>query len=280
MIERHLSCLGPSGFHRVVYSEWPGPTGAPTLMCVHGLTRNGKDFDAIAEALSARYRVICPDMPGRGRSEWLTAAAEYGYPLYMADAAALIARLDVDSVDWLGTSMGGLIGMMLASRPGSPIRKLALNDIGPYLSKVGLERIASYVGLDPTFPSLDALEAAVRDTYASFGPLTDAQFRKMARDSAREKPEGGWGFAYDPKIADAFRQGPIEDLDLWPVWEAIRCPTLVLRGAQSDLLTHEAAEEMTRRGPKAKLIELPGIGHAPALLSEGQIGMVRDFLLA
>jgi pimeloyl-ACP methyl ester carboxylesterase len=280
MIERHLSCLGPSGFHRVVYSEWPGPTGAPTLMCVHGLTRNGKDFDAIAEALSARYRVICPDMPGRGRSEWLTAAAEYGYPLYMADAAALIARLDVDSVDWLGTSMGGLIGMMLASRPGSPIRKLALNDIGPYLSKVGLERIASYVGLDPTFPSLDALEAAVRDTYASFGPLTDAQFRKMARDSAREKPEGGWGFADDPKIADAFRQGPIEDLDLWPVWEAIRCPTLVLRGAQSDLLTHEAAEEMTRRGPKAKLIELPGIGHAPALLSEGQIGMVRDFLLA
>jgi pimeloyl-ACP methyl ester carboxylesterase len=280
MIERHLSCLGPSGFHRVVYSEWPGPASAPTLMCVHGLTRNGKDFDAIAEALSARYRVICPDMPGRGRSEWLTAAAEYGYPLYMADAAALIARLDVDSVDWLGTSMGGLIGMMLASRPGSPIRKLALNDIGPYLSKVGLERIASYVGLDPTFPSLDALEAAVRDTYASFGPLTDAQFRKMARDSAREKPEGGWGFAYDPKIADAFRQGPIEDLDLWPVWEAIRCPTLVLRGAQSDLLTHEAAEEMTRRGPKAKLIELPGIGHAPALLSEGQIGMVRDFLLA
>jgi pimeloyl-ACP methyl ester carboxylesterase len=280
MIERHLSCLAPSGFHRVVYSEWPGPAGAPTLMCVHGLTRNGKDFDAIAEVLSAHYRVICPDMPGRGRSEWLTAAAEYGSPQYLADAAALIARLDVDSVDWLGTSMGGLIGMMLASQPGSPIRKLALNDIGPYLSKVGLERIASYVGLDPTFPSLDALEAAVRVNYAGFGPLTDAQFRKMARDSAREKPSGGWGFAYDPKIAEAFGQGPIEDLDLWPMWEKIRCPTLVLRGAQSDLLTHEAAEEMTRRGPKARLVELPGIGHAPALLSEDQIGVVRDFLLA
>jgi pimeloyl-ACP methyl ester carboxylesterase len=280
MIERDMLCLGPSGFHRVVYSEWPGPAGAPTLMCVHGLTRNGKDFDVIAEALSAHYRVVAPDMPGRGRSEWLTAAAEYNYPLYMADAAALIARLDVDSVDWLGTSMGGLIGMMLASRPGSPIRKLALNDIGPYLSKVGIERIGSYVGLDPTFPSLEALEAALRLTYASFGPLTDAQFRKMARDSAREKPKGGWGFAYDPKIADAFKQGPIEDLDLWPVWETIRCPTLVLRGAQSDLLTHEAAEEMTQRGPKAKLIELPGIGHAPALVDEDQIGIIRNFLLA
>ena len=280
MIERHLSCLGLSGFHRVVYSEWPGPPGAPTLLCVHGLTRNGKDFDAIAEALSAHYRVIAPDMPGRGRSEWLTVAAEYSYPLYMSDAAALIARLDADKVDWLGTSMGGLIGMMLASRPGSPIRKLALNDIGPYLSKVGLERIGGYVGLDPTFPSLDALEAAVRETYASFGPLTDAQFRKLARDSARQKPDGGWGLAYDPKIAEAFKQGPIEDFNIWPVWDAIRCPTLVLRGAVSDLLSHEAAEEMTRRGPKAKLIELPGIGHAPALVGEDQIGIVRDFLLA
>jgi pimeloyl-ACP methyl ester carboxylesterase len=280
MIERHLSCLGPSGFHRVVYSEWPGPAGAPTLMCVHGLTRNGKDFDAMAKVMSAHYRVIAPDMPGRRRSEWLTVAAEYAYPLYISDAAALIARLDVDRVDWLGTSMGGLIGMMLAAQPATPIRKLVLNDIGPYLSKVGLERIGSYVGVDPTFPSLDALEAAVRETYASFGPLTDAQLHKMAEDSARKKPNGGWGFAYDPRIAEALKQGPVEDIDFWPVWEAIRSPTLVVRGAVSDLLTHEAAEEMTRRGPKAKLVELPGIGHLPALVSEDQISLVRDFLLA
>ncbi len=279
MIERHLSCLGPSGFHRLVYDERPGPAGARTLVCVHGLTRNARDFDAIADALSAHYRVICPDMPGRGRSEWLTVAAEYGYPLYLQDCAALIARLDVDSVDWLGTSMGGLIGMMMAAQPGNPIRKLALNDIGPYLSKVGLGRIGSYVGLDPTFPSLDALEAAVRANYESFGPLTDDQLRKMARDSARKRPEGGWGLAYDPRIGDAFKAGPTEDIDLWPVWDAIRCPTLLLRGGVSDLVSHQTAEEMTRRGPKARLVEFPGIGHAPALLADDQIGVVRDFLL-
>ena len=280
MIERHLSCLGPSGFHRVVYSEYPGPAGAPTLLCVHGLTRNGKDFDAIAETLSARYRVICPDMPGRGRSEWLKNPGEYVYPTYVQDCAALIARLDVDSVDWLGTSMGGIIGMIVASQPGNPIRKLVLNDIGPYLAKAGLERIASYVGIDPTFPSLEAFEEAIRKLAASFGPLTDDQWRKMASDTAQRKPGGGWGFAYDPRIADAFKTGPIKDVDMWPMWDAIQSPTLVLRGAESDLLTHEAAAEMTRRGPKAKLTELPGIGHAPALLSEDQIGAVRDFLLA
>jgi pimeloyl-ACP methyl ester carboxylesterase len=176
--------------------------------------------------------------------------------------------------------MGGLIGMMLAARPGNPIRKLVLNDIGPFLSKVGLGRIGDYVGLDPTFPSLEAFETALRANYASFGALTDAQWRKMARDSAREKPGGGWGFAYDPRIGDAFKDVPLEDADLWPIWDAIRCPTLLLRGAQSDLVSRETAEAMTRRGPKAKFVEFPGVGHAPALLDEGQIGVVRDFLLA
>ena len=148
------------------------------------------------------------------------------------------------------------------------------------MSKVGLERIRSYAGLDPTFPSLEALEAALRANYAAFGPLTDAEWRKMAKDSARKKPEGGWGFAYDPRIGDAFKQGPLEDVDLWPVWDAIRCPTLLVRGALSDLTSRETAEEMTRRGPKAKVVEFAGIGHAPALLSEDQIAVVRDFLLA
>jgi len=280
MIERHLSCLSASGFHHVVYTEWPGPSGAPTLLCVHGLTRNGKDFDAIAEKLSARYRVICPDMPGRGRSERLKNPAEYAYTTYVQDCVALIARLDVETVDWLGTSMGGIIGMMVAAQSGTPIRKLVLNDIGPYLAKEGLERIGSYVGLDPRFESLEAFEAAIRKLAAPFGPLTDEQWRKMAIDMAEPKPEGGWGFAYDPRIADAFKAGPIKDIDMWPMWDSIRSPTLVLRGADSDLLTHQTAEEMTRRGPKAKLIELAGIGHAPALLSEDQIGAIRDFLLA
>jgi len=280
MIERHLSCLSASGFHRIVYSEWPGPSGAPTLMCVHGLTRNGKDFDTIAESLSVHYRVICPDMPGRGRSEPLKNPAEYTYPTYVQDCVALIARLDVETVDWLGTSMGGIIGMIISSQPGNPIRKLVLNDIGPYLAKEGLERIAGYVGLDPTFPTLEAFEQAIRTLAAPFGPLTDEQWRKMAMDMSQRKPEGGWGLAYDPRIADAFKTGPIKDVDMWPMWDAIQSPTLVLRGADSDLLTRDAAEEMTRRGPKARVIELAGIGHAPALLSKDQIGAVRDFLLA
>ncbi|HEY1452688.1 MAG TPA: alpha/beta hydrolase [Roseiarcus sp.] len=279
MIERHLSCLAPSGFHRIVYSEWPGPKGAPTLLCVHGLTRNGRDFDAVAERLSAHYRVICPDMPGRGRSERLANPAEYVYPTYVQDCAALIARLDVETLDWIGTSMGGLIGMMIAARPGNPIRRLVVNDIGPFVSKEGLERIGSYVGLDPNFASFAEFEAMLRKLAAPFGSLTDAQWRKMATDMAEKKPGGGWGFAYDPAIANAFKAGPIVDIDLWPIWEAIRAPTLVLRGADSDLLSRATAEDMTRRGPKAKLAEFAGIGHAPALLSEDQIGAIEDFLV-
>jgi pimeloyl-ACP methyl ester carboxylesterase len=279
MIERHLSCLSPSGFHRVAYSEWPGPENARTLVCVHGLTRNGRDFDDIAAALSACYRVICPDMAGRNRSEWLKNPGEYGYPLYLADCAALIARLDVQEVDWLGTSMGGLIGMMLAAQPGGPIRRLVVNDIGALVSKEGLSRIGSYVGLDPTFDSIEAFAAAVRINAAPFGLNTDAQWRKLAIDSLREKPDGGYGFNYDPHIGDAFKAGPIQDVDLWPVWDALRCPTLLLRGNESDLLSRETAEAMTQRGPKAKLVEFAGVGHAPALVSDDQIAAVGDFLL-
>jgi pimeloyl-ACP methyl ester carboxylesterase len=280
MLERHLACLGPSGFHRVAYSEWPGPADAPTLVCVHGLSRNGRDFDVLAEAMSSHYRVVRPDMPGRGRSDWLTNSADYSFPLYLADCVALIARLDVESVDWLGTSMGGLIGMTLAAQRGSPIRRLVLNDAGAFVAKEGLNRIGAYLGNDPTFDSLEALEADVRANNAPFGALTDDQWRKMALDSARKKPEGGYGFAYDPRIADPFKGGPVGDVDLWSVWDAIPCPTLLLRGEMSDMLPRDVAEAMTKRGPKAKLVEFEGVGHAPALLSADQIGAVRDFLLA
>ena len=279
MFERSLSCLGPSGFHKIVYSEWPGPKGARTLVCVHGLTRNGKDFEVIAEALSAHYRVVCPDMPGRGRSDYLTQTAEYGFPLYLADVAALIARLDVESVDWLGTLMGGLIGMMLAAQPGNPIRRLVLNDASPFLAKAGLERIAAYVGLDPSFPSLAAMEDPMRQYFASFGPMTDAQLRRMTEISARRRPDGSYGLAYDPRIGDAFRATPPQDVDLWPVWEAIRCPVLLLHGADSDLVPGAVAREMTARGPKAEVVDFAGVGHAPALLNEDQIAPVREFLL-
>jgi pimeloyl-ACP methyl ester carboxylesterase len=280
MIERSLVAIGPHGFHRLVYYEWPGPAAAPTLLCVHGLTRNGRDFDALAEALSLHYRVICPDMPGRGQSQWLADPADYNYALYLGDIAALIARLDVATIDWVGTSMGGIIGMLFAALPGAPLRRLVINDVGALVAKEALERIATYVGLDPSFPDLAALEAALRRIHAPFGPLTDAQWHDLATHSARRKSDGTLGLAYDPKIGDAFKQGPIKDVDLWSSWDAIGCPTLLLRGAQSDILRASDAVAMTQRGPRAKLVEFAGIGHAPALMAADQIAAIRDFLLA
>jgi pimeloyl-ACP methyl ester carboxylesterase len=279
MIERALNCLGPHGFHRLAYYEWPGPKDAPALLCVHGLTRNARDFDTLAAALSVQYRVICPDMPGRGKSAWLDSGADYDAPLYLSDLAALIARLDVETVDWVGTSMGGNLGMLMAALPHVPIRRLVMNDIGPVIPKEGLQRIADYVGLDPSFADLDAFEAALRFIHAPFGPLSDQQWRAMAVQSARRKADGSLGFNYDPKIAEPFRKIAGADLDLWAEWDKIPCPVLVLRGAQSDILRRSDAEAMTQRGPRAKLVEFAGIGHAPALLEDDQIAVIRDFLL-
>jgi pimeloyl-ACP methyl ester carboxylesterase len=277
MIQREFLGLGPHGFHRVAYTEWAGPPEGRVAVCVHGLTRNGRDFDRLAEALSATHRVVCPDIAGRGRSEWLSQPEDYGYPLYLADMAALLARLDVAEIDWVGTSMGGLIGMTLAAQPGSPIRRLVMNDIGPFLAKAGLERIGTYVGNDPVFQSRGELEAYLRRVHAPFGPLSDAEWAHLAEHGGRTRPDGTLGLAYDPRIAAPF-QGEQKDIELWPVWDAIRAPTLVLRGAESDLLRREDAVAMTERGPRATLVEFPGIGHAPALMAADQIATIRDFV--
>jgi pimeloyl-ACP methyl ester carboxylesterase len=277
MTSHDLSCLGPHGFHRIAYTEWAGPPGGRTVLCLHGLTRNGRDFDVLAQSLSRSCRVVCPDIVGRGRSEWLRHPGDYGYPLYLADMAALIARLDVAEIDLVGTSMGGLIGMMLAAQPGTPIRRLVVNDIGPLIAEEGLLRIASYVGADPVFADLAALEAYLRKVSASFGALSDAQWRHLAEHGARRRADGTLGRAYDPAIAEAFKS-VAGDIDLWPVWDAITCPTLVLRGAESDLLRAGDAAAMTRRGPRARLAEFPGIGHAPALMDGAQIAVIEDFL--
>ena len=279
MIERSVSCLGATGFYKLAYYEWPGPANAPTLVCVHGLTRNGRDFFTIAQALSAHYRVICPDMPGRGRSDYLPNPADYAFPRYLADIATLLARLDVESVDWLGTSMGGLIGMFLAATPGNPIRRLALNDVGAFVSGEGLRNIAAVAGREDAYPSIDAMAAAFRPALASWGPLTDAQLRHLVENGARLTPEGAYRVNYDLHILDAMKAAPPQDVDLWRIWDVLKCPTLVLRGANSDILSSEVANAMTARGPGAKLIEFSGVGHAPALLTDDQIGAVRDFLL-
>lgn len=277
MITRSLASLGPHGFHRLVYHEWKGPVGAPTAVCAHGLTRNGRDFDALAAALQRRYRVICPDIVGRGGSDWLTEPADYATPLYLADMAALIARLDTDEVVWIGTSMGGLIGMTLAAQAGTPIRRLVLNDIGGRVAAKGLRRIASYVGADATFANLAEFEIYQREIAATFGPLTDAQWDHLAKHGVRHRPDGRLECNYDHNIAVGFR-GISDDVDLWSIWDAVRCPTLLLRGAASDVLDHKDAVAMTARGPKARLVEFAGVGHAPALMSADQIAAIEGFL--
>ncbi len=280
MVTKTFQGLGPRGFHRVAYHEWGSPEAGRVVVCAHGLTRTGRDFDVLAADLSRDARVACPDFPGRGQSQWLLVPQDYAYPVYLGDMAALLARLGTEGVDWVGTSMGGLVGLMLAAQPGTPIRRLVLNDVGPFLPKAALERIAAYVGGDPRFPDLAALEAHLRRVHAPFGPLTDAQWRHLAEQSARRLPDGALALHYDPAIAEAFRAAPAQDVNLWPLWDQIRCPVLVLRGAESDVLLRETAEEMGRRGPRARLVEFGGVGHAPALLDPGQREVVRDWLRA
>jgi pimeloyl-ACP methyl ester carboxylesterase len=276
--QHFVRSLSPHGFHRVAYREWGHPASSRTLVCVHGLTRNGRDFDALAATLADRFRVLCPDMPGRGDSEWLRDPNDYVFPTYLTALTAVLAHADVDRVSWIGTSMGGLLGMILAAQPGTPITRLVINDIGPVIEPAALVRIAGYVGLDPVFDSFKALEAHVREISATFGPLTDEQWAALAASTARQMPDGRWKLKYDPGIAVPFRSSASGGGDLWTIWDAIRCPTLLVRGADSDLLSRETAAAMRTRGPKPRFAEFAGVGHAPMFLSPEQIAPVVAFL--
>ena len=277
--ERSVQCIGPHGFHRMAYVEWGNPANRKVLVCAHGLTRNGRDFDFLAQALADDYRVVCPDVVGRGRSDWLGVKSDYGFPVYVADMVTLLARLDADTVHWVGTSMGGIIGMLLASRPHTPISRLVLNDVGPVITAASLRRIGEYVGNAPKFASMAEAEAWIRTVSAPFGPLTDEQWQHLTRYSVRPV-EGGFAMVYDPGLGDVFRAAPVVvDVDLWDVYKAIQCPTLAIRGAESDLLTPETFHRMGETGPRARLAEIPGVGHAPVLMDRAQIALVRDFLL-
>jgi len=280
MTSHHYHALGPHGFHRVHYTEWGDPDNPKVLICVHGLTRTGRDFDFLAATLEQEYRVICPDVVGRGKSDWLADKTDYTYPLYINDLATLLARIDAERVDWVGTSMGGLIGMFLASYAGTPIHKLIVNDVGPLIPAAGLQRVAEYVSQMVTHESIEKMERFLRTIGVTFGHLTDAQWRHMTVHNSRQLENGRYTMAYDPGIADNFKTMDLTDIDLWPVWDTVRCPTLVLRGEHSDVLYHADAVAMTERGPKAKLIEFPDMGHAPALMADDQIAVVRDWLLA
>ncbi len=274
---RTLRGLSAHGFHRVVWHEWGEPGNPRVVVCVHGLTRTGRDFDVLGEALASTHRVLAVDMPGRGESEWLPDANDYGFPTYLTTLTALIAAAGVETVDWVGTSLGGLLGMAIAAQRGSPIARLVVNDIGPAIEPASLERIGSYVGQDPTFASYAEIDRYVRAISAPFGKLTDAQWAHLVGTVVREREDGRWGLIYDPGIAIPFRNNPAP-ADLWPLWDAIRCPALVLRGADSDVLSRETAVAMTERGPKPSLVEFAGVGHAPMLLTPEQLAPVVGFL--
>jgi pimeloyl-ACP methyl ester carboxylesterase len=275
---RSVQCASPRGLHRMSYLEWGDPRNRDVLVCVHGLTRTGRDFDELARTLCGVWRVVCPDVVGRGESDRLADPSFYGVPQYVSDMVTLIARLDVDQVNWLGTSMGGLVGMALTAQAASPVKRLVLNDVGPLITRAALERIASYVGKAPNFASVADAEQYIRAISAPFGPHTERQWRFLTETWLRRNEDGTWRAHYDARIADP-RLVPEKDLDLWTLYDAVRCPTLLMRGELSDLITRETAAEMARRGPKAKVVEVRGVGHAPTLLHADQIAIVRDFLL-
>jgi len=267
----------------MAYAEWGDPANRRVLVCVHGLSRQGRDFDTLAQALADQYRVVCPDVVGRGRSDWLRDPHGYVLPTYLADMTTLLARLDADEVHWVGTSMGGLIGMALAGLEDSPIGRLVLNDVGPAIRFEALERIGTYLGQPVRWPDVASAAAGLRAISESFGPHTDEQWLALSRPQLKAD---GDGFIphYDPAIALAFRLVTREvatagEAALWASYDHIHCPTLLLRGAVSDLLTAETAASMTQRGPKAELVEFEGVGHAPTLVQHDQVEVVRQFLL-
>ena len=262
---------------RLAFTDWGSPAAERTVVCVHGLTRNGRDFDILAQRLSRKARVLCFDIAGRGGSGWLAEPARYAVPIYCQHLRLALRRLGVEAFDWVGTSMGGLIGMGLAWLPGTPIRRLVLNDVGPLVPKAALQVIERYLGLDISFADLDALEAHLRQIHAPFGPLTDPQWRHLAIHSSR-RDGGAWRLHYDPDIRQPFVGAEQADIDIWPVYDAIACPTLLIRGADSLLLLPETAQAMTERGPKATLVTVTGAGHAPALMADDQVETIAGWL--
>ena len=276
--------LGPHGFTQMGYTAWGPEDAERTVVCVHGLTRNSRDFDFLAQRFAVLgMRVVAPDLPGRGRSAPVEHAEDYGTPLYLAVMGALIAHLGVKEIDWVGTSLGGHIGMELAARPGNPIRRLVLNDFGARVPAAALQRIGNYLRNTRRFRTLAEVETYLREIYAPFGPLSDAQWRHLAQHSVIEE-SGQLRLNYDPKIVAQFSRPLFLDVALWRVWEHVECPVLILHGQNSDLLLPETVVEMKRRGLAAKQgrvesIEIPNCGHAPALMADEQIQLIEDFFL-
>jgi pimeloyl-ACP methyl ester carboxylesterase len=276
MRHAQLRYLLGGAFHTLAWTEWGAADGAPVI-CVHGLTRNGRDFDVLAAALAeAGRRVLCPDLPGRGASGWLPYPQLYTPPSYVVALAHLLARID-GPVDWVGTSLGGICGMMVAAGQGHPIRRLVLNDVGARVPAGAAARIAAYVRQQPRFADIAAYEAHLRQVHAPFGELSDAAWRRMAETSHRVLPDSAIAPHYDPAIAVPFAESATGPIDLAFIWSLVSVPTLLIRGGESDVLEAEVAAEMAMR-PHVRLHTIPGVGHAPALQDPAQVALVAEFL--
>ncbi len=278
--EDWVQSIGRHGYHRIVYRDWGDPAAPETIFCVHGLTRNSRDFDPLARVLATNRRVICPDLAGRGRSDWLADPADYHLQQYNLDLTVLAARIAAKSFDWIGNSLGALIGISLAGAENSPVRRLVINDIAPEVPFAALSRVTRYMGESYCFETLDAVEAHLRQTLSPFGPMTDADWRRMARNSAVASGDG-YSLAFDPEICQNFRRyWLLVHFNLWRYWENITCPVLILRGTESDFLTKPLLDKMLRRLPHAEMIEFEGVGHTPTLNAPEQIEPVVSWFEA
>ncbi len=274
----------------IAFTEWGDPDNPHVIICIHGLTRNCRDFDFFAQAMQADCRIFCVDIVGRGQSDWLNHAHDYeNNQIYLSDAITLMTHIrnqtssEKIKLDWIGISLGGLIGMLLATQSALPIpiNRLVISDIGPLVPITAMRRMADYVGKDPRFKTFAEFDTYIRQIARSFGSFTEAQWQHLAQHSMRKYPDGTVGFRYDPRISISFKDKRLQqDVDLWEYWDRVHIPTLVLRGIESDVLSVDTAKKMQQRGPKATIVELPGIGHAPILFDQKQITIVKNFLLA
>lgn len=274
----HWRGLGPTGYHELHAVEWGSRRSARVVVCAHGYSGNARDFDFLARELSRDARVICPDMAGRGRSAWLPSPLAYHFPQYLADLRALLAEVGADSVEWVGTSMGGLLGMLLAAQPRSPIASLVLNDVGGFVPGDALAAIARNLRAPERFESMPALAEHVRHTHRDWGPITPAQWSHLTRHAARRLPDG-YALHYDPSIAGVLPPLPMAPgLSLWSAWHRVRCPALVIRGRASEILPREVVRAMLAVRPQARYLEIADAGHAPSLMAPAQIAAVAAFL--
>lgn len=299
-----IACANPTGIHRMAYYEWGDPTGDEVVLCVHGLTRTGRDFDVLASRLAQRYRVVSPDVVGRGLSDWLLQPLSYAVPQYVSDMVTLIGRLRPKKLHWVGTSMGGLMAMSYAAlvaqsksaltqtpparlthtidEPVVPISRLVLNDVGPRVEPSSLTRIGQYLAQDLRFERYEEAVAYMKETAATFGPHTEQQWDLLTRHYFVPK-EGHWVKHYDPSIAKAFANVSEELMNkgeslLWGAFHAVNAPTLILHGAQSDLLSQKTVQQMLSVNPLARQVDFEGVGHAPSLIVDNQVQIVVDFL--